>query len=1437
MDEMNKKPEEQNNEELKVQEISAPESTVADEPATKNPMPKAPIPKLPFIIGSVVAGVAAIAVTVAVVLGGAGNGNQGGGNTPDDNEHHHSYGEWTVVDDPTCTEAGLEERVCECDEKETRPIAALGHTEVVDEAVEATCKATGLTAGKHCSTCGTIIVAQSDVAKLPHTYDDTYDENCNVCGEEREAECAHAETETILGTAATCEATGLTDGTKCKKCGEIIVEQQTIPMVAHTYDNKYDEDCNVCGYKRDADCAHAETEVIIGKPATCTATGITDGSKCKKCGEIIVAQTTIPMAAHTETTIPAVNASCTQTGLTAGTKCSVCNKIIVAQQETPKAAHTYDNKYDEDCNVCGHKRDAECGHFETEIVNGYAATCTETGLTDGEKCKKCGETLVAQTSIPITPHAETTIQAVDATCSATGFTEGIKCSICGTILVAQQETPKIAHNYDDKYDEICNKCGFVRDAECAHTETEALPGRAATCTKTGVTEGEKCKKCGEIIVLQKSIPKAPHTEVIDAAVNATCTSTGLTEGKHCSVCNKVIVAQTSIPITPHAEVTDAAVDATCTSTGLTEGNHCSVCNKVIVAQTSIPITPHTEVIDAAVAATCTSTGLTEGKHCSVCSKVLVAQATVSMKPHTEVIDAAVAATCTSTGLTEGKHCSRCSKTLVTQNVVNALGHIEVVDEAVAATCTSTGLTEGKHCSRCSKTLITQNVVNALGHSIDNTTCSACGIIAISTVNDLLNVKPTGKYILLNNINLAGMKWTPLPIFSGTFDGNGYYISNFKITGTVSNAGLFIKNKGLIKNLGIKNITVDVENMAYNYTGSLAAANEGEIINCYVIGSVTGDSYKKCYVGGLVAYNSGEITDCYVIGNVTSSSYYESYAGGLIGCNEGIIKNCYATTKTNCSSEDYGYAGGLVGINYSTIVNCYATGDIASRTESKSCAGGLVGENNFGTIANCYFYDSYSTVISHSATEVSYAGGLVGCNPDGFIFNSYSMGYVISKTFAYYSYCGGLVGMNGNGVIRNCFATSNVTCESPAVCYAGGLTGDGYYGDIENCYRFSEQRFSVTQKGKFTNQPTNGSGNVASSFGSKEWIEKNLTWTEEIDIWSFNEKYPTLDSDKLNNTIIEISTAEELRRLQGQVLTKNYVLTNDIDLGGEEWIPISCLSGTFDGNGYTISNFKITGSVRFAGLFGYNCGTIKNLGVDGYVIDVDYSINLDIVQSSSYSSSYAGGLVAYNSCGKILNCHTSGIITDSSLYGYCGGLIGFSVDGKVTSCYSSSYVKGYYKVGGLIGECYDLIINDCYATGNVEGWNATGGLIGDSRGAYIINCYAIGNVVSRNSNAGGLVGNGIYGSISYCLATGNVNGKNDVGGLVGFLDNITINTCYRYNKQVFVVNKDGRITDKPTNTYGYEADMSRIQTAKFYTDTLGWSADDWYFVDGAYPTSK
>ena len=87
-------------------------------------------------------------------------------------------------------------------------------------------------------------------------------------------------------------------------------------------------------------CKHKNTVTDAAVAATCTQDGLTEGSHCVKCGEVVVAQKTITALGHTEVVDNAVTATCSSTGLTEGKHCSVCNSITQSQAVVPEA-HNY----------------------------------------------------------------------------------------------------------------------------------------------------------------------------------------------------------------------------------------------------------------------------------------------------------------------------------------------------------------------------------------------------------------------------------------------------------------------------------------------------------------------------------------------------------------------------------------------------------------------------------------------------------------------------------------------------------------------------------------------------------------------------------------------------------------------------------------------------------------------------------------------------------------------------------------------------------------------------------------------------------------------------------------------------------------------------------------------------------------------------------------
>ena len=498
-----------------------------------------------------------------------------------------------------------------------------------------------------------------------HTWDEgevTTAPTCTEAGEQvftcTYEGCGATKTEPVEALGHTSD--GETDCTKesvCTVCGETLRDagehsyvSEVITEVNCTTDGEVKYTCESCAYSYTETVealGHTE-EVISGKAATCTETGLTDGVKCSACGETLVAQEEIEALGHTEETVSGKAATCTETGMTDGVKCSVCGETLVAQEEIEALGHT------------------------EETVPGKAATCTETGLTDGVKCSVCGETLVAQEEIEALGHTEETVPGKAATCTEAGLTDGVKCSVCGETLVEQEEIAALGHTSDGVTDCtkecVCTVCGetlrsagehsyeaeVITEVTCTtdgevkytcagcgdsftetveaqgHTEV-ILPGKDVTCEDDGLTEGKKCSGCGEILVAQEEIEALGHTEEVIPGKAATCTEPGLTDGVKCSVCGETLVEQEEIPA-GHTEEIIPGKDATCTEPGLTDGVKCSACGEILEEQEEIPA-GHTEEIIPGKAATCNETGLTDGVKCSACGEILEEQKEIPVKDH------------------------------------------------------------------------------------------------------------------------------------------------------------------------------------------------------------------------------------------------------------------------------------------------------------------------------------------------------------------------------------------------------------------------------------------------------------------------------------------------------------------------------------------------------------------------------------------------------------------------------------------------------------------------------------------------------------------------------------------------------------------------------------------------------------------------------------
>ena len=228
----------------------------------------------------------------------------------------HSWNSGEIIREATCTKDGIKKITCTvCKETKIEIITQKVHTIVRDEAIPATCKETGKTAGSHCSVCNTVIQAQETIPKTEHSWDaGTIVEEascteegiekitCTVCGESKTEKVAPAGHIVVKDEAieATCTTNGKTEGSHCSVCNEVIQAQEVIPKTDHRWD---------------------DGEIVT--EATCTEAGIKKIS-CTVCGESYTEE--IPAAGHTYGEYQIVKeATETEEGILVR-NCSVCGK-------------------------------------------------------------------------------------------------------------------------------------------------------------------------------------------------------------------------------------------------------------------------------------------------------------------------------------------------------------------------------------------------------------------------------------------------------------------------------------------------------------------------------------------------------------------------------------------------------------------------------------------------------------------------------------------------------------------------------------------------------------------------------------------------------------------------------------------------------------------------------------------------------------------------------------------------------------------------------------------------------------------------------------------------------------------------------------------------------------------------------------------------------
>jgi hypothetical protein len=559
------------------------------------------------------------------------------------------------------------------------------------------------------------------------------------------------------------------------------------------------------------------------------------------------------------------------------------------------------------------------------------------------------------------------------------------------------------------------------------------------------------------------------------------------------------------------------------------------------------------------------------------------------------------------------------------------------------------------------------------------------------------------------------------IFIGSYNGNGYTISNFYINRpSAIQQGMFgitgvrvddINTGAVFKKIGLVNVNIKGKSLTGGLVGNPQYSTS--ISECFVTGKVSGDQF----VGGLVGYPAEfvVINKCYVTCDVSGSTH----VGGLVGVLQWdcTIENSYATGKVIGTSK----VGGLVGNNvFSAISNAYATGSVTGGSEP----GGLVGRNDGGTVTNS-FWD-----IETSGQTTS-AGGTGKTTTEMKTKSTFTdAGWSFDPVWGIIepTYCG----------LSYPYLVNNRQNPEPGMVLYNPLieaitpSGDGSAGNpyqiatLENLYWIAVNSSSWD---KYFIQTADIDASATAEWCTGGWFPIGFDYDN-----AFSGNYDG-KGHSISGLYITNSSAEYYG-LFGHA--KNAAFQNlgitDVYLN---------LEGVTNSSGALLGYAESSVSVNNCFSTGVVKGNNNTGGLGGLVGCIyKYSILENSYSTCDVSGSVdIGGLVgsSYYFC-SIINCfHTTGIVSSTSYAS--GGLVGVNSQSLISKCYSTGSVMGKYHIGGLVGWNDNASISDCFSRCTILNTSSIidnfGGLVGvNTYNSTINNCYSTGSV---QVGMGGLVG--------------------------------------------------------------------------------------------------
>ena len=693
-----------------------------------------------------------------------------------------------------------------------------------------------------------------------------------------------------------------------------------------------------------------------------------------------------------------------------------------------------------------------------------------------------------------------------------------------------------------------------------------------------------------------------------------------------------------------------------------------------------------------------------------------------------------------------------------------------------------------------------------GHTVSRFYCKATGTAALVAKNSgtVKNLTVSGKVVGGDNTAAIAAENT------GTIENCTALV---QITGGNYTAGIAAVNSGTVRRCTNGGAVSGAQ-----YVGGVCGQNKGTntatvlVEDCVNTGMIRAAGYM---LGGIVGDNDGYSDDfakttvrhCANSGHIIgTAAILRAYVGGAVGRNNGTVNGLY---NTGCVESLGGCVGGALGLNLTKAVKAdiYNVADVMGGDYEDD---GYPTDNAVSTEAElAQAKKTMGTVIDRLGSKPAISGtvALTGKTEVGADITAAYTGSAESLLYVwYYSYdendhvvlaitdTGKYTIPNDNMAGRRLRVKAlSAECSGVLTAETGaieGMTGSleiegaavvgrtlkavfkssAAYSDLRyQWYRGAESIPGAT-KAEYTATDADlgkalklviTSGGVAGSVMAKTTPVKSAA---DADMWELAQC-----SEPANvGGVYQISTEKELHWFASEVNGGNTAISakllNDIALTTNNWYPIGRqghgFAGTFDGNGKSITNLKLTSNKDETGFFGLltNGGKVKSLSVSGSVAATG-----DVSQTGGI----AGAMGEVGSKSSITDCTFSGTVTGNIQVGGIIGCVG--QHNQVERCANHAAVSGKEDVGGVAGANSYGVMRYCYNTGAVgsDAAKQVGGIVGTQQNyAEMVACYNTG-AVTGTGYVGGVAGKVYVAAMpSGCYNVGEVSAALRCGGAVG-----------------------------------------------------------------------